>query len=194
MRHVNGIAKPIFWFDIDDVIFHLWPDLIKYYNLEYWTKKTLKDNLSLESDKAYYVVEKYNLFENMMPTSILSFLKQKRKDIYLLMITSREDRYVDNTMWELYNHWLDFDDIFMWEKKSEVCKSEKVDYFFDDALHNVVDVQENSPNTKSHLVERDWNGPEEIERLKANWILVSEGIKRLTEKEVCDVLDQVLRK
>ena len=42
MRYVDGVAKPILWVDIDDVIFHLWPDLIKYYNLEYGEHKTLK--------------------------------------------------------------------------------------------------------------------------------------------------------
>gem|GEM_PF-6632832 len=50
------------------------------------------------------IVEKHKLYKNMMPTRILHFLKQKRKDIYLIMITARKDIYVDDTMSELYNH------------------------------------------------------------------------------------------
>jgi len=109
------------------------------------------------------------------------------------MITSRKDIYVDNTMLELWTHWLDFDDIFMWEKKSEVCNLEKVDHFFDDALHNIVDVRENALNTEAHLVKRDWNGPDEIKKFQSKWILSFNGIKRLTEEEVCRVLDQIVR-
>jgi hypothetical protein len=182
------LSKPVVWFDIDDVILHLWPSLIKYYNLEYWTKNTLKDNWYLEKDKVYNVVDKYNLYRNMVPTNILPILRWKRKDIYLIMITSRENRYMNDTIWELNDQWLNFDDIFMWEKKSEVCKSEKVDHFFDDALHNIIDIKNNSPKTKDYLVGRDWNWSEELTRLNVNGLICNDDIKRLTEKEICDIL------
>ena len=184
-------SKPIVWFDIDDVILYLWPDLIRYYNIEYKTNKTLKDVWNLEYNRVYNVVDKYNLYKNMIPSSILPILKQKRNDIYLLMITSRKDTYIDQTMWELYDHWLDFDDIFMWENKSEVCKSEKVEHFFDDALHNIIDIKNNSPKTNSYLVKRDWNWPEEFKRLNTNGLICNSDIKRLTEKEVCEVLRKI---
>ncbi len=185
------LSKPVVWFDIDDVILYLWPDLISCYNIEYKTNKTLKDVWNLKPEQVYYVCEKYNLYKNMVSTTILPVLIQKRKDIYLLMITSRINKYVDETMWELYKHWLDFDDIFMWEKKSEVCKSEKVEHFFDDALHNIVDIRDNSPKTKDYLVERDWNGHHEFERLRSMGLIPNGDIKRLTEKEVCEILKRI---
>lgn len=171
-------SKPIIWFDIDDVILYLWEQLTYHYNLEYWTNKTLKDSWNMEYEKVYFVVEKYNLYKNMLATSILPVLKEKRKDIYLLLCTSRENKYVDDTMSELDRHWLDYDDIFMWEKKSEVCKSEKIQYFFDDALHNIVDINTNYPETKTYLVERDRN-------------LWDIDIKWLTEKEICKILKKL---
>ena len=73
-------SKPIVWFDIDDVILYLWPDLIRYYNIEYKTNKTLKDVWNLEYNRVYNVVDKYNLYKNMIPSSILPILKQKRND------------------------------------------------------------------------------------------------------------------
>jgi len=72
--------------------------------LEYGESKTLKDVWDIGSDQTYHIIEKYNLYKNMMPTSILPVLKQKRKDIYLIMVTSRKDNYVDETMSELYAH------------------------------------------------------------------------------------------
>ena len=79
MRYVDGIPKPVIWCDIDDVVFHLLPNLIKYYNLKYWTNKALKDvwDLRYESVNICDIVEKHKLYKNMMPTRILHFLKQK---------------------------------------------------------------------------------------------------------------------
>ena len=191
MRYVDGVAKPILWVDIDDVIFHLWPDLVKYYNLEYGEHKTLKDVWDIGSDQSYHIIEKYNLYKNMMPTSILPVLKQKRKDIYLIMVTSRKDIYVDETMSELYAHWLDFDDIFMWEQKSNVCRSENINHFFDDALHNVIDVHKNAPNTKSYLVKRDWNNSEKLNTFRGKSIKLPAGIITLSEEELCKVLKDI---
>lgn len=171
-------SKPIIWFDIDDVIFYLWEQLTYHYNLEYWTNKTLKDSWNMEYEKVYFVVEKYNLYKNMLATSILPVLKEKRKNIYLLLCTSRENKYVDDTMLELDKHWLYYDDIFMWEKKSEVCKSEKIDHFFDDALHNIIDINTNYPTTKTYLVERDRN-------------LLNTDIKWFTEEEICKILKKL---
>ena len=185
------LSKPVVWFDIDDVIFHLWPDLIRCYNLEYSTKKTLEDTRNLEYDRAYHVVEKYNLYKNMISTDILPVLQKKRKDIYLILVTAREKKYVDDTFEELYKNWLDFDDIFMWENKAEVCKSEKVDHFFDDALNNIINIRNKSPNTKDYLVKRVWNWPEEFKRLNTNGLICNSDIKRLTEKEVCEVLRKI---
>jgi len=188
---IMNLSKPIVWFDIDDVIFHLWPDLIKYYNIEYKTNKTLKDVWSLEWDKSYYIIEKYNLYKKMKWTEILYFLKQKRKDIYLILITARKYKYIDDTFWEIYEHWLDFDDIFMWEKKSEVCKLEKVDHFFDDALHNIIDIRKNSPNTIVNLVKRDWNCLEKLKKIDSSGLICNSDLKRLTEQEVCEVLKRI---
>ncbi|HOG15590.1 MAG TPA: hypothetical protein PK674_03300 [Candidatus Absconditabacterales bacterium] len=193
MRYVDGIPKPVIGCDIDDVVFHLLPNLIKYYNLKYGTNKALKDvwDLRYESVNICDIVEKHKLYKNMMPTRILHFLKQKRKDIYLIMITARKDIYVDDTMSELYNHGLEFDDIFMGEKKSKVCRLENVDHFFDDALHNVIDVYENAPKTKPYLVKRAWNDREEVNKLEAKGIKVPNGIIKLTEDEVYEVLKSI---
>lgn len=171
-------SKPIVWFDIDDVLLHLWPILIECYNLEYWKKRTAEDFGKLDCNEVYHVIEKYDLYKNMVATKILPVLKEKRKDIHLLLITARKNKYVDDTMWELERHGLSYDDIFMWEKKSEVCKAEKIKYFFDDALHNIVDINQNSINTNTYLVWRDRN-------------LENMDIKRFTEQEICDILKKL---
>jgi hypothetical protein len=44
------------------------------------------------------VIEKYDLYKNMVATKILPVLKEKRKDIHLLLITARKNKYVDDTM------------------------------------------------------------------------------------------------
>ena len=176
--------KNIVWFDIDDVIFHLWEKLIFCYNKEYGTKKTLEDVWNLGgSEKVYFVIEKYKLYENMEATSILPMLKQKRRDIFLILITSREEIYRDITMEMFKRHNAGYDKLFMWEKKSEVCHQEWVDDFFDDSLYNIIDVDNNAPKTKTHLVKRPRNGANEIIRLENNWIVCDRPIERLTEQE-----------
>lgn len=180
-------SKKIVWFDIDDVIFHLWEKLVLCYNQEYGTNKTIKDVWDLwdwNENKVYHVVEKYKLYENMEPTTLLPLLEQCKKDMLVLLITSRNERYRDITK-EIFDiHKAPYDKLFMWEKKSEVCQQEGVDEFFDDSLYNIIDVKENAPKTDPHLVKRDWNGESEVIRLENQWIVCDRPIERLTEGEI----------
>jgi hypothetical protein len=72
-----------------------------------------------------------------------------------------------------------------------VCRSENINHFFDDALHNVIDVHKNAPNTKSYLVKRDWNNSEKLNTFRGKSINLPAGIITLSEEELCKVLKDI---
>lgn len=184
------LSKPVYWFDIDDTWLHLWHSLMSAYNKEYWARVPLKDMRTIGPDEACYIVEKYNLYENMPITEIFKMLQKCRNDIYVLLDTSRESKYKDLTIEELARHNIHYDELLFDVNKADVCKRLKVDKFFDDALHNIIDIQQNS-DTQAITVKRLWNGSSEILRLKDQWIKCNSDIQRLTEAEIVKLLRNV---
>ncbi|HRX63826.1 MAG TPA: hypothetical protein P5060_01845 [Candidatus Absconditabacterales bacterium] len=189
---------PVEVFDIDDVLFYLGDnmrDCIEQKNGNIGTLGQAKKSewINLPSDEIYKIIEENGLYKNMCPTPILEKVKAYRNKMYLILATSRRKKYRDDTMEELDRHGLYPDNFYIGEDKGDICREERADDFYDDALHNIVCVQDKSSNTKTHLVKRAWNGPDEIKKFQSRGILSSNGIKRLTEDEVCRVLDQIVR-
>ncbi len=155
--------KPIIAVDIDEVLFPLVPDLIKYVDKAHKVKLAQSDFVKYNLEEiwegdpaeAIQIFEKYKKQVSIEVAPIAGAteaLGELAKSYEIIVMTSR-----DSTVEKVTHDWLNthFPEIFTqvhllgnrkdsvsWQRKSEVCKELGVGYLIDDHLYNIIETSE----------------------------------------------------
>ncbi len=182
------------WIDIDDVMNDFITYIIDELNLYTWKEIHISEIKTWHLNKIWWISfeELQNIYKKSdiytkvpLLENNIKIIKQLEKNWYeICFITSRFlfDDY--NTTEITKNIFLKNglkNKIYIWMGKAEICKKLWIDIFIDDALYNCLKVKNENNNIQVFLLEKIWNGNNEIKRLKEEWFNIQNiwNIKRI---------------
>ena len=155
--------------DLDCVVIDIWPILEKRFkelydiDVPYEEVRTYKiEKCTPLTSKQVWTVINEVLSRTDLPVypDALFYLKKYIKDSKVLFITSRKQRFNNETFLNLAQHFeigqfqTFFEGIF---SKADFINRLKIDYFVEDRIKHIVSIAENCPDCTVIVMDRPWN-------------------------------------
>lgn len=174
--------------DLDDVTIEFVSELVQFTNALKRTNYSIQDIntydmsalYSSEEEKDHIIGLFYQseLFKTLPYVTGFEEVHQRLKDEYsIYFITSRYGSAIDPTKQFFKHQGLPVNKLHFTCSKGTVCRKLGLDFFIDDAIHNVEHISSHSPKTVPVLFTRPWNKEENAFYRVSSWSEIERFIK-----------------
>jgi len=176
-------------FDIDDVIYDMNTNLLKYINKKNNKNHKLDDikdwnialHLWISFDEVIEHIHGSKVYVNSkLSKDFIAIYNELKKNWYeITFISSRLDlsskwfnTAVETIKWLRSNGIQD--EIVITNTKWLEVQKRWLKYFVDDGLHNIHDIKEYNKDIKLFVLDKPWNQKQEMKRLETKWKIINE--------------------